>query len=62
MNRTEPVIMWTAIGQALAAVAEQTAPTGAGWWHALMAGLTAFVARAQVSPRERDSREGPHGR
>ena len=58
MNRTEPVIMWTAIGQALATIAEQTAPTGAGWWHALMAGLTAFVARSQVRPRERDSREG----
>lgn len=53
MNRTEPVIMWTAIGQALAAVAEQTAPTGAGWWHALMAGLTAFVARSQVRPDKR---------
>lgn len=49
MGKREPVLIWVAVGQALAVIAEQYAPAS-GVWHGLMAGLSAFVARAQVRP------------
>ena len=49
MRTSEPVLVWTALGQFLAVVAEQVQPAG-GVWHGVMAALTAFVARAKVRP------------
>lgn len=52
MHKTEPVVLWVAVGQALAVAAEVYMPAS-GVWHGLMAGLSAFVARSQVRPDKR---------